>query len=98
LDEVRQLADKVTVLRDGRMVGTYPGTALTQMDMARLMVGRELAALYPQKSTPSSEPMLSVKNATVPGYAEDVSFTLHKGEILGFAGMIGAGRTELFEG
>ncbi|TPJ15291.1 sugar ABC transporter ATP-binding protein [Mesorhizobium sp. B2-7-3] len=98
LDEVQQLADKVTVLRDGRMIGTYPGTALTQMDMARLMVGRELATLYPQKSAPSDEPMLSVKSATVPGYAEDVSFTVHRGEILGFAGMIGAGRTELFEG
>jgi ribose transport system ATP-binding protein len=99
LDEVQQVADKVTVLRDGKMVGTYPGKTLNQMDMARLMVGRELAALYPEKTVaPSDIPMLSVRNATVPGYAEDVSFTVHKGEILGFAGMIGAGRTELFEG
>ncbi|MFA6155452.1 sugar ABC transporter ATP-binding protein [Mesorhizobium sp.] len=99
LDEVQRIADKVTVLRDGKMVGTYPGKTLNQMDMARLMVGRELAALYPQKSTaPRGAPMLSVRNATVPSHAEDVSFTVHKGEILGFAGMIGAGRTELFEG
>jgi ribose transport system ATP-binding protein len=69
------------------------------MDMARLMVGRELATLYPEKiATPTDQPMLAVRNATVPGYARDVSFTVHKGEILGFAGMIGAGRTELFEG
>ncbi|TIN58354.1 MAG: ATP-binding cassette domain-containing protein, partial [Mesorhizobium sp.] len=62
-------------------------------------VGRELAALYPEKTVaPSDVPMLSVSNATVPGYVEDVSFTVHKGEILGFAGMVGAGRTELFEG
>jgi ribose transport system ATP-binding protein len=99
LDEVQRLADKVTVLRDGKMIGTYPGHTLSQMDMARLMVGRELAALYPEKAAVATrEPMLSVKNATVPGYARDISFTLHKGEILGFAGMIGAGRTELFEG
>ncbi|HWK68887.1 MAG TPA: sugar ABC transporter ATP-binding protein [Rhizobiaceae bacterium] len=99
LDEVQRLADKVTVLRDGRMVGTYPGHTLSQIDMAKLMVGRELTALYPQKrAVRTSEAMLSVRNATVPGYAEDVSFTVHKGEILGFAGMIGAGRTELFEG
>lgn len=99
LDEVQRVADKVTVLRDGNMVGTYPGKTLSQMDMARLMVGRELAALYPEKTTaPSDVPMLSVSNATVPGYAQDVSFTVHKGEILGFAGMVGAGRTELFEG
>ncbi|MBZ9962533.1 sugar ABC transporter ATP-binding protein [Mesorhizobium sp. BR1-1-2] len=99
LDEVQRLADKVTVLRDGKMIGTYPGHALSQADMARLMVGRELAALYPHKrEVRTSRPMLTVRNATVPGYARDVSFTVHKGEILGFAGMIGAGRTELFEG
>ncbi|AZO34020.1 MAG: ATP-binding cassette domain-containing protein [Mesorhizobium sp.] len=99
LDEVQRLADKVSVLRDGKLVGTYPGHTLTQIDMARLMVGRELNALYPQKQvTRTNEPMLSVRNAVVPGFVEDVSFTVHKGEILGFAGMIGAGRTELFEG
>lgn len=99
LDEVQRLADKVTVLRDGRMIGTYPGRSLSQADMANLMVGRELATLYPEKSTaPTAEPILSVRNARVPGYVTDVSFTVHKGEILGFAGMIGAGRTELFEG
>ncbi|TIU43321.1 MAG: sugar ABC transporter ATP-binding protein, partial [Mesorhizobium sp.] len=99
LDEVQRLADKVSVLRDGKLVGTYPGHTLTQIDMARLMVGRELNALYPQKqATRTNEPMLSVRNAVVPDFVEDVSFTVHKGEILGFAGMIGAGRTELFEG
>ncbi|MBN9216944.1 MAG: sugar ABC transporter ATP-binding protein [Mesorhizobium sp.] len=99
LDEVQRLADKVTVLRDGKMVGTYPGHTLTQIDMARLMVGRELAALYPPKRAgKAGAPMLTVRNATVPGFAQDISFTVRRGEILGFAGMIGAGRTELFEG
>ncbi|MCX5512800.1 ABC transporter ATP-binding protein [Kaistia algarum] len=99
LDEVQRLADRVTVLRDGKMIGTYPGHSLSQMDMAELMVGRELSALYPPHSGPGAgAPMLRVSKATVPGYAEDVSFTVHKGEVLGFAGMTGAGRTELFEG
>ncbi|MBZ9938393.1 sugar ABC transporter ATP-binding protein [Mesorhizobium sp. BR1-1-16] len=99
LDEVQRLADRLTVLRDGKMVGTYPGRSLSQMDMAELMVGRELTALYPPRGNEArGAPMLRVRNATVPGYAEDISFTVHKGEVLGFAGMIGAGRTELFEG
>ena len=99
LDEVQRLADKVTVLRDGKLIGSYPGRTLSQMDMARLMVGRELAALYPEKPAASvKEPILAVCNAHVTGRVDRVSFTLHKGEILGFAGMIGAGRTELFEG
>ncbi len=99
LDEVQRLADQVTVLRDGKKVGTFPGHTLSQMDMAHLMVGRELSALYPPRSGQGAgEPLLRVRNATVPGYAEDVSFTAHRGEVLGFAGMIGAGRTELFEG
>ncbi len=99
LDEVQRLADRVTVLRDGKMIGTYPGHTLSQMDMAQLMVGRELATLYPPRSGQAiGAPMLRVSHATVPGHAEDVSFTAHAGEVLGFAGMIGAGRTELFEG
>jgi len=99
LDEVQRLADKVSILRDGKLVGTYPGSGLTQMDMARLMVGRDFAALYPGKRSETSEdPSLEVRGLVVPGYAKDVSFTARKGEILGFAGMIGAGRTEVFEG
>lgn len=99
LDEVQRLADKVSVLRDGKLVGTYPGSGLSQMDMARLMVGRDLAALYPEKRVDvSGEPSLEVRGLIVPGYAKDISFTARKGEILGFAGMIGAGRTEVFEG
>ncbi|WP_439332354.1 sugar ABC transporter ATP-binding protein [Rhizobium grahamii] len=99
LDEVQRIADKVTVLRDGKMVGTHLGHSLSQMDMARLMVGRELATLYPEKSPAAAcEKMLSVRKVSVPGFARDITFDVYKSEILGFAGMIGAGRTELFEG
>ena len=98
LDEVEALADKITVLRDGRMIGTFEASTLRQADMARLMVGRELSALYPPKhGGAAGAPMLEVEHAHVPGLIEDVSFVLRQGEVLGFGGMIGAGRTELFE-
>lgn len=99
LDEVQRLADKVTVLRDGTMIGTYPAEGLSQLDMAKLMVGRDLAAMYPERRAKSlGETLLEVRQFTVPGHAKDISFSARMGEILGFAGMIGAGRTELFEG
>ena len=99
LGEVEALADRVTVLRDGQLIGTYEGSSLTQADMARLMVGRELSQLYPPRSKEVlGGSAMRVEHARVPGYVEDISFTLRRGEILGFGGMIGAGRTELFEG
>ncbi|WP_342238037.1 sugar ABC transporter ATP-binding protein [Inquilinus sp. OTU3971] len=99
LPEVKAIADRVTVLRDGRLVGTRPAAELQPLDMARMMVGRDMANLYPPRTdAPSGDPVLEVRGMTVPRYAEDVSFTLRRGEILGFAGLVGAGRTELLEG
>src|SRR5699024_12113990 len=74
LGEVERLADRVTVLRDGEMVGTYPGGTLSQTEMANLMVGREIASLYQKrKATKSNEPMLEVAHAKVPGHVADAS-------------------------
>jgi ribose transport system ATP-binding protein len=99
LPEVKAIADRVTVLRDGRLVGTRPAAELQPLDMARMMVGRDMANLYPPRTdAPAGDPVLEVRSMTVPRYAEDVSFTLRRGEILGFAGLVGAGRTELLEG
>lgn len=99
LDEVEALADRVTVLRDGHMVGTYDADSLAQEDMARLMVGRELSMLYPPKrGATEADPIFEVENLSVPGYVDHVSFVARPGEVLGFGGMIGAGRTEVFEG
>jgi ribose transport system ATP-binding protein len=99
LPEVKAIADRVTVLRDGRLVGTRPAAELEPLDMARMMVGRDMANLYPPRSdAPAGDPVLEARGMTVPRYAEDVSFTLRRGEILGFAGLVGAGRTELLEG
>jgi ribose transport system ATP-binding protein len=100
LPEVKRIADTITVLRDGRHVTTRPCSALEPLDMARLMVGRELTKLYPEKAFAAADApvMLEASRVTVPGFAEDVSFAVRAGEILGFGGLIGAGRTELFEG
>jgi ribose transport system ATP-binding protein len=99
LNEVKAIADRVTVLRDGRLVATRAIEGLEPIEMARLMVGRDMSKLYPAKpETASDQEVMQVEHMAVPGYVEDASFTLRRGEILGFGGLIGAGRTELFEG
>jgi ribose transport system ATP-binding protein len=98
LGEVKAISDTVTVLRDGRHVTTQETAALEPADMARLMVGRDMAKLYPSRKPDAGEVVLAAENISVPGYVEDASFALRRGEILGFGGLVGAGRTELFEG
>ena len=100
LDEVERTTDEVVVMRDGLLVAREATASVTRRQMANLMVGRELADLFPPK-LPAPEggaPAIQVRGLTVPGWAEDVSFDVRRGEILGFAGLVGAGRTELFEG
>ena len=98
LAEVAAIADRVTVLRDGRQVATHRRGELSEVAMARLMVGRELSAIFPPKpARPAGTPMLRVEGVTAPGSVADAGFALRAGEILGFAGLVGSGRTELFE-
>ncbi len=98
LDEVLALTDRVTVLRDGQWVKTAPTAMLDGESIAQLMVGRELSSLYPAKAEPDvdEEVMLSVKNINT-GFVRDASFEVRRGEIIGFSGLIGSGRTELME-
>ncbi|KRD13886.1 ABC transporter ATP-binding protein [Acidovorax sp. Root267] len=100
LDEVERTTDEVVVMRDGLLVAREPTASVTRRQMANLMVGRELADLFPAKlpAPAGGEPAIQVRGLSVPGWAEDVSFDVRRGEILGFAGLVGAGRTELFEG
>ncbi|WP_413771084.1 sugar ABC transporter ATP-binding protein [Lichenihabitans sp. PAMC28606] len=99
LPEVAAIADRVTVLRDGNLIATREAGTLRPLDMAHLMVGRDMANLYPERHTqPGRDIVLAVRHMNVPGYATDCSFELRHGEILGIAGLIGAGRTELLEG
>ncbi|MGC4395595.1 sugar ABC transporter ATP-binding protein [Hydrogenophaga sp. T2] len=100
LDEVERTTETVVVMRDGRVVAQQPTASLTRAQMANLMVGRELADLYPPRPpVPEGAPvLLSVRGLSVPGWAEGVDFEVRAGEVFGFAGLVGAGRTELFEG
>jgi ribose transport system ATP-binding protein len=99
LDEVERITDEVIVMRDGRLVAREPTAGLSRQRMANLMVGRELSDMFPARHpVPPGEPLLRVRGLTVAGWAREVSFEVRPGEILGFAGLVGAGRTELFEG
>ncbi|HVZ15257.1 MAG TPA: sugar ABC transporter ATP-binding protein [Bauldia sp.] len=99
LTEVAEIADRVTVLRDGKHIATRNAAELAPVDMARLMVGRDVSHLYPERPPEATcEPVLEARSVDVPGFASGASFAVRPGEILGFAGLIGAGRTELLEG
>ncbi|MBM3333105.1 sugar ABC transporter ATP-binding protein [Candidatus Sumerlaeota bacterium] len=97
LPEVLDLADRVTVLRDGRQVATLPRSDLTERELVRLMVGREIRDVYGVRGEVSRDrpPVLRVENLSRPTVFEDVAFELWGGEILGVAGLVGAGRTEV---
>lgn len=99
LDEVARIADRITVFRDGSRVAVANAGEMTEDQMAQAMVGRELSNLFPPKVIPANaETVLSVKDFSVGSIVTNASFDLKRGEILGFAGLVGAGRTELMEG
>jgi len=95
LEELFELADRVTVLRDGAYVDTRSMKDVTRDDLIRLMVGRTITDLFPKQDVKAGEVMLKVENLTRAGSFRDVSFELRKGEILGMAGLVGAGRTNV---
>lgn len=97
LKEVKHLCDRVAVLRDGELVHEGPTSEVSIVEMAQKMVGRELGSIFPAKGKPGDEVVFEARGVTVPGILEDISFQLRKGEILGLAGLVGAGRTELAE-
>lgn len=95
LDEVLSVADRVTVLRDGRKVGTVEAHGLTEADLVELIVGRPLDRMFPEPTAaPDADVVLSVRGLAG-GPLRDVSFDLHRGEVLGIAGLLGSGRSEL---
>ena len=97
MDEVFEIADDVSVFRDGRYIATHRAKDINRDILIKEMVGRELEALFPKEIVPIGDVALSVKNLSLEGVFRDVSFELRKGEILGLAGLVGAGRTNVAE-
>ncbi|WP_096176236.1 sugar ABC transporter ATP-binding protein [Cohaesibacter sp. ES.047] len=98
LHEIKAIADRITILRDGQWIATEPAAHFTLDTMAQMMVGRELSDLYPPivEADIDAERVLEVEGLAT-DLAKNVSFSLRKGEVLGFSGLIGSGRTEVFE-
>jgi len=97
MDEVFRISDDITVFRDGKHVGSYPAKELDRDKLIKLMVGRELTDLFPKEEAEIGDVVLSVQGLNRGAVVKDVSFELHRGEILGLAGLMGAGRTEVLE-
>ena len=98
MDEVFRISDYVTVFRDGRHVATLPASELDRGKLVALMVGRELTHLFPKEHVDLGDVLISVQGLTrADGAVRDISFDIHRGEIVGLAGLMGAGRTEVLE-
>lgn len=95
LDEVMAMADRATVLRDGRLVGVRDVADLSRDEIVRMMVGRPLKNLYARRHIPTKEVALQVDGLSVPGRVFDASFVAHKGEVVGITGLMGAGQPHL---
>jgi ribose transport system ATP-binding protein len=98
LEEIFRIANQVTVLKDGRVVATHPVAGITQSDLIREMVGRELQDVFPPPVASPGKVVLAVHNLCVGRRVHDVSFALRAGEVVGLAGMVGSGRTTLVHG
>lgn len=97
MDEIFRISDTITVLRDGQWIGTKPAKELDNDTLIKMMVGRELTDIYPKDPVEIGEVVLEVKNLSRGKKVQDASFSLRKGEVLGIAGLVGAGRSELVE-
>jgi rhamnose transport system ATP-binding protein len=98
LEEISAIADRITVLRDGETIATRAATDVSRADVIRMMVGRELAAVFPKRDVPAGDLALEVRGlSNRRSGVHDVSFHVRRGEILGLAGLVGSGRTQLAE-
>jgi ABC-type sugar transport system ATPase subunit len=98
IEEVLEISDRITVLRDGNYVGTVNAADTNPRKIVQMMVGRELKDFYPKTEVKRGQVVLEVKNLTKKSKYKDISFRLHEGEVLGFAGLVGAGRAEVMRG
>ncbi|WVT77586.1 sugar ABC transporter ATP-binding protein (plasmid) [Sinorhizobium chiapasense] len=97
MNELFEIADEFSVFRDGKFIGTHASSDVTRDDIIRMMVGREITQMFPKEEVPIGDVVLSVKNLTLDGVFRDVSFDVRAGEILGIAGLVGSGRSNVAE-
>lgn len=97
LAEIQEICDRISVLRDGHYIKTVNVKDVDVNQVVNMMVGRNIEFLYPPKSTQVAEELLRVENVTSKGIFENINFSLYQGEILGFSGLVGAGRTEVMK-
>lgn len=95
MDEIFKIGDNISVMRDGEYVGQWPIDETDEQSLIKNMVGRTITNMFPKEEVPIGDVVLEVKNLTRKGEFRDVSFSVRRGEILGFSGLVGAGRTEL---
>lgn len=97
LEEIYEICQRVTVLRDGTFVATKKTEELPMSELIKMIVGRKESNLYEKSKTATDELVLEVKNLSQKGVFQDISFQVHRGEVIGFSGLMGAGRTEIME-
>jgi ribose transport system ATP-binding protein len=94
LEEIFRISDCISVLKDGQMIGTKETSTTNINEVISMMIGREMGEMFPEKKNSIGLPLLEVKNLRRENVVKDVSFTVHAGEVLGIAGLVGAGKTE----
>jgi len=94
LEEIMELSDRITILKDGEYVGTVPTADINKEKLVSMMVGREISQLFPKRNAKIGEEILRVENLSAGKMVKDVSFSIRKGEVVGFSGLVGSGRTE----
>jgi inositol transport system ATP-binding protein len=97
MNELFEIADEFSVFRDGKFVGTHASTDVTRDDIIKMMVGREITEMFPKEDVPIGTPLLEVRDLALDGVFQNINFTVHRGEILGIAGLVGSGRSNLAE-
>lgn len=95
MEEIFRIADRITVIRDGTYIGTREAASASVDELINMMVGKSFERLFTRTVTPTDEEVLRVENLSRKGVFNNISFTLHRGEVLGFAGLVGAGRSEI---
>ena len=95
VNEVIEISDRISVLRDGRYVGTIPAETATESEIIHMMVGRTISSLYPELGNVTAQPIFEVRNLSAGEDIHDINFKVFQGEILGFSGLVGAGRTKM---